>query len=91
MVSLPEELLVLERRLGNGGSIFPIHPVRPVLSKVNAVPQLLSTERAVSEHKVVTALDERGRVVVGVREHHNIVLLALSKEKMVGSLIAQAQ
>jgi hypothetical protein len=90
MVSLPEELLVLELRLGNGRRVFPIPPVGPVLSEVDTVPQLLGSERAMSEDEIIAALGERGRVVVGVREDHGIVLLALSEEEMVGSLIAQA-
>lgn len=92
VVSLPEEeLLVHERRLGNGRSIFPILPIGPVLSKVDAVPQLLGTQGIVSEHEAITALGERGGVVFGIGEHHDIVLLALSNEEMVGSLIAQAR
>ena len=42
------------------------------------------------EYEIVAALDERGRVVVRVREHHDVVLLAFSEE-MVGSLIAQVR
>ena len=77
VVTLPEELLVLELPLG------------PVLPEVDTVPQLLRSEHAVSEDEIVTALDERGLVVVGVWEDHDIVLLALSKEEMVGSLVVQ--
>ena len=91
MVSLPEKCLVLERRLRNGRGVFPIHPIRPVPSEVDTIPQFLGPERVVSEHEIVTALGECSRVVVGVLEHHNIVLLALSKEEMVGSLITQTQ
>jgi len=91
VVSFPEELLVLERRLRNGRGVFPIYPIRPVLPEVDTVPQLLGSERAVGEHKIITALGECGRVVVRVREHHNVALLALSEEEMVGSLIAQAR
>jgi len=91
MVSLPEELLVLKRRLRNGRSVFPIRPIRPVLSEVDTIPQLLGSECVVGEHEIVTALGERGRVIVRVLEYHNIVLLALSDEEMVGSLIAQTQ
>jgi len=91
MVSFPEELLVLERRLQDGRGVFPIRPVRPVLPEVDAVPQLLGSERAVGEHEIIAALGERGRVVVRVREHHNVVLLALSEEEVVGSLIVQAR
>jgi len=90
VVSFPEELLVLERRLRDGRGVFPIRPIRPVLSEVDAVPQLLGSERAMGEHEIVAALCERGSVVVRVREHHDIVLLALSKEKMIDSLVAQA-
>ena len=91
VVSFPEELLVLERRLRNGRTVFPIYPVRPVLPEVDTVPQLLSSERVVGEHEIIAALGERGRVVVRVREHHNVVLLALSEEVVAGSLIAQAR
>ena len=90
VVSFPEELLVLERRLRNGRGVFPICPVRSVLPEVDTVPQLLGSERAVGEHEIIAALGERGRVVVRVREHHNVVLLALSEEVVVCSLIAQA-
>jgi len=89
MVTHPEELLVLERRLGNGCGIFPIPPLGPVLPKVDAVPQLLGSERTVSEDEIVTALSERGLVIVGIREDHDVVLLALSKEEMIGNLIVQ--
>jgi len=91
MVSFPKDLLVLERQLRNGRGVFPICPVRPVLPEVDTVPQLLDSERAVAEHEIITALGERGRVVVRVREHHNVVLLALSQEEMVGSLTTQAR
>ena len=60
MVILPEEPPVLECRLGNASGIFPILPLGPVLPEVDTVPQLLSSERAVSEDEIVTALDERG-------------------------------
>ena len=91
MVSFLRELLVLERQLWNGRGVFPICPVRPVLPEVDTVPQLLSSECAVAEQEITTALGEHGRVIVRVREHHNVVLLALSQEEMAGSLIAQAQ
>jgi len=91
MVSFPEELLVLERRLLDGRGVFPILPIRPALSGVDAVPQLLSSVRAVGEHEIVAALGECGSVVVRVREHHDIVLPALSEEEMIGSLVAQAR
>ena len=90
MVSFPEELIVLERRLRNGCCVFPICPIRPILPEVYTVPQLLGSERAVGEHEIITVLGERGRVVIRVREHHDVVL-ALSEEEMVGSLIAQAR
>jgi len=48
-------------------------------------------ELTVHDDVVITALGERGRVVVRVREHHNVVLLALSQEEMVSSLITQAR
>ena len=91
MVSFPEERIVLERRLQDGRGAFPIYPICPVLSEVDTVPQLLGSERAVGEHEIIAALGERSRVVVGIREYHVIVLLALLEEKMVGSLIAQAR
>jgi len=90
MVPFPEELLVLELRLGNGGSIFPILPFGPVLSEVDAVPQLLGSKCTVSKDEIITTFGERGRVVVRIWEDHDVVLLALSKEEVVGSLIAQA-
>ena len=43
------------------------------------------------EHDIVAALCKRGSVVVGFREHHDVVSLALSKEEEVGSLIAQSR
>ena len=91
MVSLPEGLLVLEYRLRNGCGVFPCRPIRPALSKVNTVPKFLGSERVVGEYEIIAALDERGRVIVRVREYHYIVLLALSEEEMVGSLITQAR
>ena len=91
VVSFPEELLVLERRLRNGRGVFPICPIRPALSEVDTVPQLLGSERVVGEYEIIAALDERGRVIVRIREYHDIVLLALSEEEMVGSLITQAR
>ena len=45
----------------------------------------------VGEYEIIAALDEHGRVVVRVQEHHDVVLLALSEEEMVGSLITQAR
>ena len=45
----------------------------------------------VGEYKIIAALNEHGRVVVRVQEHHDVVLLALSEEEMVGSLIAQVR
>ena len=88
MIALPEELLVHERRLGDGGGVLPIPPLRPVLPKVDTVPQLLGTESAVSEDEIVTALGERGLVVVGIWEDDGVVLLSLSEEEMIGGLIA---
>jgi len=79
VVSFPEELLVLERRLRNGRGVFPICPVRPVLPEVDNVPQLLGSERVVGECEIIAALDERGHVIVRIREYHDIVLLALSE------------
>ena len=89
VVSFPEELLVLEHRLWNSCSILPIHLIRPVLSEVDAIPDLLGSKRVVGEHKIVAALCKHGSVIVGFREHHDAVSLALSKE-VVGCLIAQA-
>ena len=91
VVSFPKKLLVLERRLRNGRGVFPICPIRPVLSEVDTVPQLLGSERVVGEYEIIAALDERGRVIVRIREYHGVVLLALSEEEMVGSLIVQAR
>ena len=42
-----------------------------------------------SEDEIVTALDECGLVVIGVWEDDGVVLLSLSEEEMIGSLIAQ--
>ena len=91
VVSFPEELLVLECRLWNSCGILPIRPIRPVLSEVDAIPDLLGSERVVGEHEIVATLCKRGSVVVGFREHHDVVALALTNEEVIGSLIAQAR
>ena len=87
MVPLPEVLLILERRQGDGGVILPSPPRRPVHSEVETVPQHLGSERFVIEDEIVTALGERTCVVVGIREDHDIICLALSKEEVVDRLI----
>jgi len=91
MVPLPEERLVIEVRLGDGSRVLPIPPRCPVLSEIDAIPQLLGSERAMSKDEIVTALGQRRRVVVGIWEDHSVVGLALPKEKMVDCLIAQTR
>ena len=90
MVSLPEVLLILELRQGDGGVILPSPPRRPVLSEVETVPQHFGSERFVIKDEIVTALGERTCVVVGIREDHDVICLALSKEKVVDCLIKRA-
>ena len=87
MVPLPEVLLILELRQGDGGVILPSPPRRPVLSEIETVPQHFSSKHFVIEDKIVTALGERTCVVVGIREDHDVICLALSKEKVVNCLI----
>ena len=91
MVSLPEVRLVLEHRLGNRGRIFPVRPLGPTLPEIDTIPQPIRSERAVGENETITAVGERSRVVVGSREHHHVVALALSKEEIVGGLIARTR
>ena len=64
MVPLPEERLALERRLRDASSIFQIPPLGPALSEVNAVPQLLSSERIVSEDEIISAISKCSRCQV---------------------------
>ena len=90
MVPLPEVLLILELRQGDGGVILPSPPRRPVLSEVETVPQHLGSRRFVIEDEIVTALGERTCVVVGIREDHDVICLALPKEKVVDCLIKRA-
>ena len=91
MVSLPEARLVLERRLGMlVVSSQSLHSDQLCAIDVNAIPQLLSSERIVGKGEIISPIVERGRVVVGFREDHDIVRLALSKEDVIGSLTAQA-
>ena len=91
VVSLPEERLVLEQRLRDGSGVFPILPLGPGLSEVDAVPQLFGSKRVVGKDEIITGIGNGGRVVVGIREDHDIVRLALPDEEMVGSLVAQTQ
>ena len=43
------------------------------------------------KYEVIAALGKRGRIVVGVREHHDVIRATLSHKKIVGSLIVRAQ
>ena len=86
MVTLPKERLVLEIGLGDTGGIFPVLPIRPPLSKVDAIPQLLGSERTMRKYEVIATLGEGGRVVVRVLEDHDIVFPPFSKKKIIGSL-----
>ena len=70
------------------GMLVAIPPLGPVLPKVDAIPQLFGTECAVSEDEIITALSERGHVVVRIWEDDGVVLLSLLEE-MIGSLIAR--
>jgi hypothetical protein len=63
VVPLPESVLVVERRLRNRGGIHPIGPPRPILSKVETVPQHLGSERTMGENEVVAALREHGGLI----------------------------
>ena len=87
MVPLPEVLLILEHRQGDGGVILPSPPRRPVHSEVKTVPQHLGSECFVIEDKIVTALGEHTCVMVGIQEDHDIICLALLKEEVVNCLI----
>ena len=44
MLALPEVILTLEQRRGDGRTIFPILPFGPVLSEVPAVPEHVRAE-----------------------------------------------
>jgi len=90
MIPLLEECLVVEVRLGDGSRVFPISPRSPILYEIDAIPQLLSPERAVSKDEIVAALGQHRRVIVGVREDHSVVSFGLP-EKVVGRLITQTQ
>ena len=63
-------------------------PLGLALSEVSAIPQLLSSERIVGKDETIFSIGEC--VVVRIGEDYDIVRLALSKEVVVGSLIAQA-
>ena len=65
VVTLPEKLLVLERRLWNSSAVLPILPLGPVLPKVDTVPQLLGAERTVSEDDGVVLLSLSEKEAIG--------------------------
>ena len=60
MISLPEESLVLEIKLGNARGIFPVPPVGPHPPKIDAVPQFLGSQGVVHKYEVIAALDQNG-------------------------------
>ena len=56
MLTLPEVILGLEQRLGNGRLVLPVLPTRPVLAEIPAVPEHVRAKGGVGKNEIVTVL-----------------------------------
>ena len=82
MVPLPEVHLIAELGPGDISGILPVPPVRPVTSKVNAVPQLLGSQHTVRKYEVIAALRERWGIVVGILNTMTLFVLPFQTRRL---------
>jgi hypothetical protein len=57
-----------------------------MLSKVDAVPKRLGSQRGMRKYEVIAARGERRPVVVRVGEHHHVIALAFLNQQVIDSL-----
>jgi hypothetical protein len=87
MISLPEQISVLEDRLVDSSNVFPIRPISPVLAKVPRITEHVGAISTMCERITVARKSERRiRVVIVFSEYHDVVGGSFAEKEMVDSL-----
>lgn len=84
VITIPEIFGRLEDRGFYSSDIFPVSPLRPVLSKVPRISEHISAESLMLKSILTIGKLERVVfVIIILREDHDIVSSALAQQKMI--------